>query len=149
LSLTTWPNAPPLLGRTTMRIRPFTPRNGRESGGVVDNEEGMNDKDASRPEPESEPEQRRGLAGTVVRGASYSALGYAVAQAITLATYIVLARIITPHDFGVYTAATVLIGFTLLVTESGMVSAVVQRRDHFEEAANTALLATLASGLTF
>ena len=90
-----------------------------------------------------------GLAGTVLRGASLGGLGYGVSQALTLGTYIVLARLITPEEFGDFAAATVLIGFTLLVTETGMMSAIVQRRSRLEEAANTAFLATLVGGFLF
>jgi PST family polysaccharide transporter len=76
-------------------------------------------------------------------------LGYGTSQALTLGIYIVLARLITPEEFGDFAAATVLIGFTLLVTETGMMSAIVQRRSRVEEAANTAFLATLVSGIAF
>jgi PST family polysaccharide transporter len=85
--------------------------------------------------------------GTVLRGAGYAAGGYALAQLITLASYVVLARLLVPEEFGVYAAATVLIGFALLITESGMSAAVVRARERFEEAANTALIATLTAGL--
>lgn len=90
-----------------------------------------------------------GLAGTVLRGASYGGLGYGLSQALTLGIYVVLARLIEPDEFGDFAAATVLIGFTLLVTETGMMSAIVQRRDRLEEAANTALVATFAAGIGF
>lgn len=99
--------------------------------------------------PNSPQEAPAGLAGTVLRGAGLGGVGYGVSQAITLATYIVLARLITPEEFGDFAAATVLIGFTLLITETGMMSAIVQRRDRIEEAANTALLATVCTGLLF
>jgi PST family polysaccharide transporter len=63
--------------------------------------------------------------------------------------YIVLARLLAPSEFGVFAAASVFVGLTILFTESGFVSAVVQRRDRFEEAANTALVATLVNGVVF
>ena len=40
-----------------------------------------------------------------------------------------------------------LVGIGLLFTESGMLAALIQRRDRIGEAANTALVATLASGI--
>lgn len=89
------------------------------------------------------------LTKLAIRGASLSGIGYIVAQGLNLAAYIVLARLLTPDDFGVFAAATALLGLTLLFTESGMTSALVQRRDRVEEAANTALLASMASGLFF
>ena len=99
--------------------------------------------------PNPPQEAPAGLAGTVLRGAGLGGLGYGASQALTLGIYIVLARLITPDEFGDFAAATVLIGFTLLVTETGMMSAIVQRRSRVEEAANTAFLATLASGVVF
>jgi PST family polysaccharide transporter len=82
-----------------------------------------------------------------MRGAGLAAGGYALAQALNLGFYIALARLLDPVDFGLYAAATVLLGFSLLVSEGGMVSAVVQRRDRIEEAQSTAVVATLAAGL--
>lgn len=100
----------------------------------------MNDQDQDAP---------RDLTRTVVRGVSLAAGGYLAAQVLNLAFYIALARLLTPEDFGEFAAATVLIGFTLLLTESGLASAVIQRRDRLEEAASTAAFATLVSGLGF
>ena len=91
----------------------------------------------------------RDLTSTVVRGVSLAAAGYLLAQALNLAFYVVLARLLSPTDFGEFAAATVLIGLTLLVTESGLTSAVVQRRDRVEEAASTAVFATIVSGVVF
>ena len=89
------------------------------------------------------------LTSRVVRGVGVAGLGYAATQALTLITYVVLARLVTPVEFGQYTAASVILYFGFLFTESGMVAAVIQRRDRVEEAANTALFATLIGGLLF
>ncbi len=99
--------------------------------------------------PNPPQEVPAGLAGTVLRGAGLGGVGYGMSQALTLVTYIVLARLITPEEFGDFAAATVLIGFTLLITETGMMSAIVQRRSRVEEAANTAFLATIVTGFGF
>ena len=94
-------------------------------------------------------EAPRGLMGTVMRGAGLSGAGYALAQGINLGVYVVLARLLAPAEFGVFAAASVFVGLTLLVTESGLGSALVQRRGRFQEAANTALVATLVNGIVF
>lgn len=73
--------------------------------------------------------------------------GYVFAQALNLGFYIVLARLATPADFGELAAGTILIGIAGLVTESGMMSALVHRRDRVEEAAATAVFSTAAAGL--
>lgn len=96
-----------------------------------------------------ETEAPRNLTSTVLRGISLSAAGYLFAQALTLGFYIALARLLTPEDFGEFAAATILVALSLMVTESGLASAVIQRRDRIDEAASTAAFATLASGATF
>jgi PST family polysaccharide transporter len=96
---------------------------------------------------EEEQDGPRDLTSTVVRGVSLAGAGYLFAQTLNLAVYVVLARLIAPADFGAFAAATVLLGLTLLVTESGLASAVIQRRDSLEEAAATAVVATAASGM--
>jgi O-antigen/teichoic acid export membrane protein len=93
-------------------------------------------------EPPAESLTRR-----VVRGVGLSGSGYLLTQLITLATYLVLARLATPRDFGDWAAATILVAVGLLFTESGMLAALIQRRSRIEEAANTALIATLTAGI--
>ena len=85
--------------------------------------------------------------GVVIRGAGLAAGGYALAQILNLVVYVVLARLLVPEEFGTFAAATALLGFVLLVSESGMSSAVVQRRDRLEEAASTAVVATIVAGV--
>lgn len=97
----------------------------------------------------NESQEPRDLTSTVVRGVSFAAGGYLLAQALNLGFYVALARLLEPADFGEFAAATVLIGITLLFTESGMASAVIQRRDRLEEAASTAAFATVVSGIFF
>jgi len=98
---------------------------------------------------EREATSRRsdGLAATVIRGSTLSGFGYILAQALNLGVYVVLSRLLTPVEFGQYAAAAVLVGFGLLLTESGMQSAIVHRDDRIEEAANTALLALIVGGI--
>ena len=93
--------------------------------------------------------EQESLTGTVVRGVSLSGLGYVLAQLINLGVYIVLTRLLSPSEFGVYAAGSVLVGLALLGTDGGMVSAVIHRRDRLEEAANTALIATATGGFLF
>jgi O-antigen/teichoic acid export membrane protein len=94
----------------------------------------------------TEEDAPRGLAGRVVRGAGMAAGGYAMAQGLNLAFYLVLARLIAPEEFGAFAAATVLLGFLGLVTDSGMTSALIHREDRMEEALSTATVSTLIGG---
>ena len=89
----------------------------------------------------------KGLTGTVVRGTALAGIGYALSQILTLASYVVLARLVTPTEFGWFTAGLVLVGLAGLYTESGMLAAVVYWRDRLEEAAATAFVATCVAGV--
>jgi O-antigen/teichoic acid export membrane protein len=83
----------------------------------------------------------------VVRGVSLAGGGYVLAQVLTLAFFVVLARLVSPKDFGDYAAGTVLVSFGYLLSESGMMAALIHRPDRLEEAASTATISTCASGV--
>ena len=87
------------------------------------------------------------LTRVVVRGAGLAGAGFALAQVLTLSFYLVLARLATPDDFGVFAAGSILVGIGTLFAEAGLMSALIQRRDRIEEAASTAVAATLVGGL--
>ncbi len=96
---------------------------------------------------EGEAIAAKGLTGTVVRGSALAGIGYTLSQILTLATYLVLARLVSPTEFGLFTAGLVMVGLARLYTESGMLAAVVYWRDRLEEAAATAFVATFVSGV--
>jgi O-antigen/teichoic acid export membrane protein len=98
---------------------------------------------------EGEAIAAKGLAGTVMRGVAIAGGGYALTQVITGVTYLVLARLATPTEFGQLAAGTLLVGLAGLFTESGMLSALVYRRDRLEEAAATATVSTILGGIAF
>ena len=93
-------------------------------------------------EPESPEEPPESLAGTVVKGVGLAGSGFALTQLITFATYLVLARLVTPSDFGEFAAATVVVGVGTLVAESGMLAALCSTAETLEEAMNSAFIAT-------
>jgi PST family polysaccharide transporter len=82
----------------------------------------------------------------VVRGGTLAALGSFSSQAIALIGFIILARLAPPSTFGAYAAASILTGASLLFSEAGMQSAVIQRPDRVEEAASTAFIANVVGG---
>jgi O-antigen/teichoic acid export membrane protein len=100
----------------------------------------------TEPPPTSPDPPPASLTGTVTRGISLSGMGYALSQLLTFGTYFVLAKLADPADFGHFAAGTVVVGVGTLVGESGMLAALIQRRDRLEEAYNSAFLATLAGG---
>jgi O-antigen/teichoic acid export membrane protein len=85
--------------------------------------------------------------GAVVRGASFTGLGNIATQAVTLASYVVLARLASPAVFGAFAAAWVVVGVGTFFAESGMSAALIQRNDRLEEAAATAVVSTLIGGV--
>lgn len=56
----------------------------------------------------------------------------------------VLARLLTPADFGVVSAALVVIGFSMIFSQIGLGPALVQRRELEQRHLNTAFVATVA-----
>jgi O-antigen/teichoic acid export membrane protein len=95
-------------------------------------------------EPDAEPTE---LSGTVIRGAGLAGAGFVVTQVLTLGTYVALARLASPTDFGDLAAGTLLVNVGLLFSESGMLAALIHRKDRIDEAASTATIATFLSGL--
>jgi O-antigen/teichoic acid export membrane protein len=87
------------------------------------------------------------LASTVVRGAGLAGAGNVLSQALTFAFYLVFARLALPQDFGELAAGSIVVGIGSLIAESGMLAALIQRRDRLEEALSTAFVATVASGI--
>jgi O-antigen/teichoic acid export membrane protein len=88
-----------------------------------------------------------GLARVVMRGVGLAGGGYALSQILTFATYLALAKLISPAAFGTFAAGSIVAGVGTIVGESGMVAALIHRRDRLEEAFNSALLASIAGGL--
>jgi PST family polysaccharide transporter len=74
--------------------------------------------------------------------------GYLGAQAISLVTFVVLARLAPPATFGAYAAASILLGVSALYSEGGMQAAVIHERERVQEAASTALAANVIGGLS-
>lgn len=76
----------------------------------------------------------------------WSLFGEATTRLIAPVTFLVLAFLLVPADFGVVAAATVVISFTLAFSEAGFGKALVQCRDGFDAASSTAFWLTLALG---
>jgi O-antigen/teichoic acid export membrane protein len=98
---------------------------------------------------ENESQAPRHLTGTVVRGVGLAGSGYLISQVVNLAIYLVLARLATPTDFGQLAAGAVVVLAGISLADSGLNAAVIQRRDRIEEAASTALIAVVLSGILF
>jgi O-antigen/teichoic acid export membrane protein len=89
------------------------------------------------------------LAWTLRRGAVISAGTLIVVQLVSLAQTLVLARILSPAEVGIFAAGTVLSSFLLAFSEGGLRNALVQRQHELEDAANTVFWASLCAGLVW
>lgn len=76
----------------------------------------------------------------------WSFLSELAAKAIQPMVFIVLARLLSPEDFGVMTAAMMVIAFSQIFWEAGMGKALIQRQTHIEEAANAAFMINVGLG---
>ena len=77
------------------------------------------------------------------RGLSWGLLGNGVSKVGSFATSLILARLLVPHDFGVYAVALAAMQFVIHINDVGLIPATIQWRGKLEEMAPTA--ATLAA----
>jgi len=77
----------------------------------------------------------------------WSFLGEIASKAVTPVVFVVLARLLTPEDFGVVAAATMVISFSQIFWEAGMGNAIIQYRGERTVAANAAFWINNALGL--
>ena len=77
----------------------------------------------------------------------WSFLSELAAKAIQPVVFIVLARLLTPEDFGVMTAAMMVIAFSQIFWEAGMGKALIQRKTYIKEAANAAFMINIGLGI--
>lgn len=84
---------------------------------------------------------------TGVQALKWSLLGELASRVLGPLTFIVLARLLVPEDFGIVAAATVLTSLCQVVCDFGMSKALVQRSSGVEEAATAAFWITLGLGL--
>jgi O-antigen/teichoic acid export membrane protein len=92
------------------------------------------------------PDDAPSVSGTAVRGARLGTYGYVGSQILTFLAYLALVRMISPTGFGLYAAGTVVTGVGGLFAQSGMLAALINRKDHIHEAASTAFVALTVSG---
>jgi O-antigen/teichoic acid export membrane protein len=68
----------------------------------------------------------------------WSFLAELASKAVSPVVFLVLARLLTPEDFGVMSAALMVMGFSQIFWEAGMSKALIQRQTDTQEAANVA-----------
>jgi len=81
------------------------------------------------------------------RSMKWSVLTEVVSRAVTPLTFVILARILTPQDFGVVAIAQIAISFCTLFWDAGLEKALIQTKEPLEKAANVVFWINIALGL--
>lgn len=88
------------------------------------------------------------LGHTLRRGARISAVVMVLGQVVSFGQTLVLGRLLSPTEIGIFTAGTVLTGFFVTFSEGGLKGALIQRQDEdVRDTATTVFWATAASGI--
>jgi len=83
----------------------------------------------------------------LIRSSAWNAVGAGGTQVLTFLATIALARLLTPHAFGLVTLASLPLLALTYVQESGLTAAVIREREDLERAASTQLVFGIASSL--
>ena len=87
-----------------------------------------------------------GVGGRVVKGAGYQFLGIATKTVLTIGSTAVLARLLSPSDFGYVAMATVVTEFAALFSSFGFTNVLIQKRTINRLQCDTVFWATLGIG---
>jgi len=77
----------------------------------------------------------------------WSFLSELASKAISPIVFVVLARLLTPEDFGVMSSALMVVSFSQIFWEAGMGKALIQRQTDTDEAANVAFWINICLGV--
>lgn len=80
------------------------------------------------------------LVSRAVSGVRWTLVNVVVEKLLSFGTTVVLARMLDPEHFGLYALAFVVIDSFQIVKNLGLDAALIQRKDHVEEAADTAFM---------
>ena len=89
------------------------------------------------------------LKDKAARGVFWTLLEYGGGEIISFAVFLVLARVITPSDFGVVSLALVFVSFVQMFLVQGFADAVIQRQEVEPDHCSTAFWANLAIAALF
>ena len=93
----------------------------------------------------SEAAPARRLGKTVARGAAYSGTAQGLKVLISMALMVVVARILTPSDYGVIAMTAPISGFILIFQNLGLNQALIQSREISDEQVNALFFYNLAA----
>jgi len=93
------------------------------------------------------PQSNQSLGAEAVRGTLWSYLSFASGKGMMFVTTVILARLLTPEQFGVIGFCLIAINYLDVVNTLGMDAALVARRDRIVEAANAAFVISIVIGV--
>ena len=97
--------------------------------------------------PEAAVTGRRGLARQAVGNMAWVAWGSATVSLLRVLVLVILTRLLAPADFGLVSAALVVISFSLNFAQLGLGPALVQRPDLQPRHVSTAFYASIVFGV--
>jgi O-antigen/teichoic acid export membrane protein len=89
------------------------------------------------------------LETTAARAVAWNYVSFASGKALVLITMAILARLLTPADFGMVGFATLVIAHLSVLQNLGLGQAVIQRKDDVEDAAQTVFIVNVILGAVF
>jgi O-antigen/teichoic acid export membrane protein len=92
--------------------------------------------------------EARAIGRQAGRGFGWSLLGNLVMKAGSFVMGLILARLLSPSDFGIYAVALAATSFVMVVKDLGIMAATIQWRGSLEEMAPTATVLNLVSATT-
>jgi len=88
-----------------------------------------------------------GYTKQTIKGISWIGAFRIVTRIISFARTALLARLLTPRDFGVFGIATLVLSFLEIVTETGINIILVQKKENINEFINTAWVTSIIRGV--
>jgi len=88
------------------------------------------------------------MSNNLIHSLKWSMASEIASKAIQPIIFILLARMLTPEDFGVMAAALMVISFSQIFWDAGMGKTLIQRQTDIEEASNAAFWINIALGCT-
>ncbi len=89
---------------------------------------------------------REDLSTTAARAVAWNYASFASGKVLVLVTMAILARLLSPEEFGIVGFATLAIAYLAVLKDLGLGAAVIQRRHDVEESAQTVFVLNLAIG---
>ena len=97
--------------------------------------------------PEEHGSEPGGLQRRTARGLTWTMIQTWGGQALSLVVFVILARLLTPSDFGLVALAAVFVALAQLVVDQGLGDALIQRREITQRQIDTAFWVAVATGL--